>query len=407
MYESVYPSSWSRVSQVPISDGRMLSSLHLVRPSRSPGCLLGFFLCWHVVVSVGLGLWPRLRSDPRLNRPIGRRFGRRTACNRSRSPVQVRVAFNLCDMSLTSEQAVALNGRPRIPPDVEDQAVSMWAEGSSDAEVQVRFPTWAVGTFRNLRGRKKAEIDDLRRQRTVQFSDVAGTRKQARIDDHWQIRTAYMMLFRKHLESCYAMDPATGEKEFFEQLVDVKRLQMYSSEIRAELKALMIETGQQMQMPEEYTRYALGLNSGEGIDHAKMAQRRREPQQQEDAGRKWRIEHAEEVADDEVDRLLSLAKIRKQPPPTLQRLANAAHEALEDIEDDAVHDRVDRWLEERFPGGVVGAELGDQDSDQAVTRPDVVDHGPVAAVVAAGVDESDGQGRTGAGCRHHPSDTSS
>ena len=94
------------------------------------------------------------------------------------------MAFNLCDMSLTSEQAVALNGRPRIPPDVEDQAVSMWAEGSSDAEVQARFPTWAVGTFRNLRGRKKAEIDDLRRQRTVQFSDVAGTRKQARIDDH-------------------------------------------------------------------------------------------------------------------------------------------------------------------------------------------------------------------------------
>jgi hypothetical protein len=62
---------------------------------------------------------------------------------------------------------------------------------------------------------------------------------------------------------------------------------------------VMIETGQQLQMPKEYTRQALGLNGGEGIDHAKLAQRRREAaaekQQREDADRKWRIEHAEEV----------------------------------------------------------------------------------------------------------------
>jgi len=138
-------------------------------------------------------------------------------------------------MSLTSEQAKELNNRPRITPEVEDEAISMYAEGATDVEVQSRFPTWAVGTFRNLRGRNKAEIDDLRRQRTVQFSDIAGTWKQARLDDHWQIRTAYMMLFRAHLESCYAVNPVTGETEFFEQLVDAKKLQMYSSEIRAVL----------------------------------------------------------------------------------------------------------------------------------------------------------------------------
>jgi len=56
-------------------------------------------------------------------------------------------------MGLTSEQAKDLATRTRIPPEVEDQAVSMWAEGKTDAEVQEAFPSWAVGTFRNLRGR--------------------------------------------------------------------------------------------------------------------------------------------------------------------------------------------------------------------------------------------------------------
>jgi hypothetical protein len=36
------------------------------------------------------------------------------------------------------------------------------------------------------------------------------------LDDYWSLRTAFMMLFRKHLESCYATNPETGEKEFVE-----------------------------------------------------------------------------------------------------------------------------------------------------------------------------------------------
>ena len=115
----------------------------------------------------------------------------------------------------------------------------------------------------------------------------------------------------------------------------------------------------------------------------------------------------------EVDRLLNLAKIRRQPPPSFRRLADAAHEALGDIDDDAVHARVDRWLDGRFPGGVVEVKLEQRASDVAVTGPDVVDHGQIAAVVAArlvaGVDEPRGTVRgTGAerGLDHSP-DTAS
>jgi hypothetical protein len=66
-----------------------------------------------------------------------------------------------------------------------------------------------------------------------------------------------------------------------------------------------------------------------------------------------------------IDRLLNLAKIRRQPPPSFRRLADAAHEALGDIDDDAVHARVDRWLDGRFLGGVVEVKLEQRDSNGA------------------------------------------
>jgi hypothetical protein len=179
-------------------------------------------------------------------------------------------------MSLTSEQAKEISARPRIPPEVEDKAISMYAEGKSDTEVHDAFPMWAAGTFRNLRGRRKAEINDLRRTRTVQFTDVEGVRKQARVDDLWDLRTAYKMLFKAHLESCFAANPLTGEREFVERLVDWQRLKAYSSEVRASLKALMIETGQQLRLDEKWTEKALGVDGRGGVDYSALVEATRE-----------------------------------------------------------------------------------------------------------------------------------
>ena len=38
----------------------------------------------------------------------------------------------------------------------------------------------------------------------------------------------YKFLFRAHLDSCYAANPVTGEREFVEQLVDARKLKVYS-----------------------------------------------------------------------------------------------------------------------------------------------------------------------------------
>jgi hypothetical protein len=294
-------------------------------------------------------------------------------------------------MPLTSEQARAMNAQPKISVEDRDRLIHLLAEGKKPAELALQFGK-AVGTIYNFATRWKAEIDDLRRSRTVQFDDIAGTRKQARLDDYWSLRTAFMMLFRKHLESCYATNPMTGEKEFIEQLVDAKKLKIYSDAVDKNNRLLMIETGQQVSLPEQYSQYALGLGSNaEGVDYAKISQRKRvaaaEKQRREDAERKWLIENAETVAEDEVDRLLSLARRLKQSPPSFQRMSNAAHEALGEIDDDEVHARVDRWLADRFLDGRVGAEVVNRDSNLAVTGPDVVDHGQVAAAVAAEASE--------------------
>jgi hypothetical protein len=180
-------------------------------------------------------------------------------------------------MSLTSEQAKEISARPRIPPEVEDKAISMYAEGKSDTEVHEAFPMWAAGTFRNLRGRKKAEINDLRRARTVQFTDVEGVRKQARVDDLWDLRTAYKILFKAHLESCFAANPLTGKREFVERLVDWQRLKAYSSEVRASLKALMIETGQQLQLDDtKWAEKVLGVDGRGGVDYGVIVEATRE-----------------------------------------------------------------------------------------------------------------------------------
>ena len=52
-------------------------------------------------------------------------------------------------MGMTSEQAIAMNNRPRIHPEQKDRMISMWADGASVAEVHEEFPEWSTGTLAN------------------------------------------------------------------------------------------------------------------------------------------------------------------------------------------------------------------------------------------------------------------
>jgi hypothetical protein len=146
----------------------------------------------------------------------------------------------------TSEQARELAQRPRISAAEEEQMISLFADGHSVAEVHLQFPTWSQGTIANRRTGWKARIDDLRRARSVQFKDIPGVRKAARVNDFWELRTTAKMLIQKHLESCYAADPVTGVAEFVEQLVDARKLKVYWDMVGKANKAIESEMGQQI-----------------------------------------------------------------------------------------------------------------------------------------------------------------
>ena len=92
--------------------------------------------------------------------------------------------------------------------------ISLRADGMSAAEIAEQFPQYAAGTVFNKLSSRKAQVEDLRRARTVQLSDIPGTRKAARVNDFWELRTTAKMLIQKHLESCYAADPVSGVLEF-------------------------------------------------------------------------------------------------------------------------------------------------------------------------------------------------
>src|SRR5215211_5152106 len=109
--------------------------------------------------------------------------------------------------------------------------ISLFADGYSTADVASQFPTWSQGTIANRKTGWKSQIEDLRRARSVQFKDIPGGRKPARVNDYWELRTIYKFLIQKHLESCYAADPVTGVLEFVEQLVDFRKLKTYSDQV--------------------------------------------------------------------------------------------------------------------------------------------------------------------------------
>jgi len=153
-------------------------------------------------------------------------------------------------MSLTSEQARAMNGRPRISPDQKDRMISMWADGCSVAEVHEEFPEWSVQGLANRKSDLKDQIEDLRRARSVQLSEIPGARQAARVNDYWELRTIFRMLAHKHLESCYATNLESGEREFVEQLVDARKMKVYNDAIGKNNRAIAEETGQLRVVPE-------------------------------------------------------------------------------------------------------------------------------------------------------------
>ena len=52
-------------------------------------------------------------------------------------------------MTLTSEQAVAMNQRPRMSEAEVEQMISLRADGVSAAEIASQFPQYAAGTIFN------------------------------------------------------------------------------------------------------------------------------------------------------------------------------------------------------------------------------------------------------------------
>jgi hypothetical protein len=84
----------------------------------------------------------------------------------------------------TSEQARELAHRPRITAAEEEQMISLFADGYSTADVASQFPTWSQGTIANRKTGWKSQIEDLRRARSVQFKDIPGVRKPARVNDY-------------------------------------------------------------------------------------------------------------------------------------------------------------------------------------------------------------------------------
>jgi hypothetical protein len=183
--------------------------------------------------------------------------------------------------TLTSEQARELAQRPRMTEAEVEQMIVMRANGMSAKEIAGRFPQYAEGTVFNKLSSRKAQIDDLRRAKTVQFEDIPGVRKQTRVNDYWDLRTMYKLLIQKHWDSCYAADPVTGVLEFVEQLVDYRRLKVYSDQLVKANKAIESEMGQQIApLPAvgevDTSRKFSGVDGAGGVDYQELVVKRAE-----------------------------------------------------------------------------------------------------------------------------------
>jgi hypothetical protein len=170
--------------------------------------------------------------------------------------------------------------------------ISLRADGCSVAEIQMQFPAYAKGTIANLMTRRKAQVDDLRRARSVRFEDIPGVRKPTRVNDYWELRSAWMHLYRTHLNSCYATNPETGEQEFVEQLVDARKLKVYADGIIKAKTRIEAEMGQQIAPsagPDvAWTRKVTGADGAGGIDYSELVRKHAEWQARSAVRDEWR-----------------------------------------------------------------------------------------------------------------------
>jgi hypothetical protein len=140
-------------------------------------------------------------------------------------------------MPLTSEQAKAMNQRPRITAAEEQRMVQMWAGGATNSEVYAEFPDHPPGTINNKKTKLRARIADRVRQEAVELVDSPNRRKPARIADNQRKRDRAVWLEDAHIASAFMLNPETGRKEFVESLVDARKLKVYwDAQERANLR---------------------------------------------------------------------------------------------------------------------------------------------------------------------------
>ena len=213
-------------------------------------------------------------------------------------------------MALTSEQSREMNAQPRITPEERDQLISLLAEGRKLAELAVQFNK-AAGTIANFQTRNKGEINEQRRKRTVQFEDLFIVRKQARLDDYQDLRNIAMAQIRALLASCYVIDGHTGQPEFAADLVDHRKLKVYSDMVFKADKLAAEETGQLPLrvdgLDQQWSAMVVGVNGKGGVDYPVLTQAAREweagaPQRAAELARKEAV--AEAWEDDRMVRAL-------------------------------------------------------------------------------------------------------
>jgi hypothetical protein len=182
-------------------------------------------------------------------------------------------------MTLDSAQARLIAAQPRITPEERDQLISLLAEGRKPAELAVQFNK-AAGTIANFQTRNKGEINEQRRKRTVQFEDLFIVRKQARLDDYQDLRNIAMAQIRALLPSCYVIDGHTGQPEFAADLVDHRKLKVYTDMVFKADKLAAEECGQLPQrvdgLDQQWTAKVLGVNGKGGVDYPGLTQAARE-----------------------------------------------------------------------------------------------------------------------------------
>jgi len=161
--------------------------------------------------------------------------------------------------------------------DLERLLMAIAASDRTNAELAAEFNR-APSTIYNIKVKHRDRIDALRRRLSVQFEDLAMTRKQARLDDISRLRDLAWQQLLALLASNTVIDGRTGDVR--SGSVDERKFKVFFELILKANRNFAEETGQLPQrvegLGERFTLPVLGLSSSHGIDYAAVAQRRRD-----------------------------------------------------------------------------------------------------------------------------------